>query len=212
VVFLDIRMPGMSGLEVASALAEDWAHDHLALPHIVFVTAYDQYAIQAFDAQAVDYLLKPVHNERLQQCIARIQRTSGLPQHRTPLSLHQSVQHIAQSIDQPTPQPRLSTISASIGQTIHRIGIDDVLFFSAADKYVRVVTAEREYLIRTPIKTLLPQLDPEVFWQIHRSHVVRASAVSKVKRDSAGKTWVDIKGHAEPLIVSRLYTERFKAM
>jgi DNA-binding LytR/AlgR family response regulator len=216
VLFLDIRMPAMTGLEVACALAEDWDDqaEH-PLPYIVFVTAYDQYAIQAFDAQALDYVLKPVQRERLTQCVRRVQLALSNRAQVSPLALHQSIKGVERGLTPsaaaPTP-PRLTTISANVGSAIHRIPISDVLFFSASDKYVRVVTAERELLIRTPIKALLPQLDPAEFWQIHRSHLVRASAISKVWRDAAAKTWVDIKNHPQPLVVSRLYTDKFKAM
>ncbi len=228
-VFLDIRMPGLSGLEVAHALAEDWPDDH-TLPHIVFVTAYDQYALQAFDAQALDYLLKPVQRARLARTVERLQLALSAPAdlshsaqaasaQQLSTSLNQIEQALAkqispnaslQAVSQAT--PKLQAIQASVGTVLHRVPVADVLFFAAADKYVRVVTQEREYLIRTPIKALLPQLDADQFWQIHRSTVVQASAIAQASRDAQGKIWLRLKHHPEPLVVSRLHTDLFKAM
>jgi DNA-binding LytR/AlgR family response regulator len=211
VLFLDIRMPGMTGLDVAQALAEDWPVDR-ALPRIVFVTAYDQYALQAFDAQALDYLLKPVQRERLARTIERLKQPRTT-QTNSAQALHASINHIEHALTTSTPQPpRLQAIQANVGAVLHRVALDDVLFFAAADKYVRVVTAQREYLIRTPIKTLRPQLDPAQFWQIHRSTVVQASRIASVSRDAQGKVWLRLKQHSEPLVVSRLHTDLFKAM
>ena len=211
ILFLDIRMPGMSGLEVANALTEDWP-DHRAWPHIVFVTAYDQYAVQAFETQALDYLLKPVQPERLARTVERLKRPNPqLTSHAQ--TLHNSLHQIEQALVPPQASvPRLAAIQASIGAVLHRVPVQEVLFFAAADKYVRVVTAAREYLIRTPIKVLLPQLDPQVFWKIHRSTVVQAQAIASVSRDAQGKIWLRLKQYPEPLVVSRLHTDLFKAM
>lgn len=214
VLFLDIRMPGMNGLEVANALAEDWPDTH-ALPHIVFVTAYDQYALQAFEAQALDYLVKPVRTERLTRTIERLQRApvAAVSTEQSAHALHTSLHQIERALTTREVQlPRLQAIQASIGSVLHRVALDDVLFFAAAEKYVRVVTAEREYLIRTPIKTLLQQLDTSQFWQIHRSTVVQSRAIAWANRDANGKMWLRLKQHPEPLGVSRLHTDLFKAM
>lgn len=214
VVLLDIRMPGLTGLEVASALAEDWP-DTQQLPRLVFVTAYDQYAVQAFEAQALDYLLKPVQTQRLARTVDRLRQrlTPAASLTQSAQTLHTSLHKIELSLTPPTATPtHLQAIHATVGSVLHRIPMDEVLFFSAADKYVRVVTAQREYLIRTPIKALLPQLDPAQFWQIHRSTVVQAKAVASVHRDAASKVWLSLHQHAEKLAVSRLYTDLFKAM
>lgn len=214
VVLLDIRMPGLTGLEVASALAEDWP-DTQPLPHIVFVTAYDQYAVQAFEAQAIDYLLKPVQTQRLARTVERLRQrhTAASSFKQSAQTLHKQLSQIEHALTPDATAPtRLQAIHATVGSVLHRIPIDRVLFFSAADKYVRVVTAEREYLIRTPIKILLPQLDPDQFWQIHRSTVVQAKAVASVHRDASSKMWLRLHQHTEKLAVSRLYTDLFKSM
>ncbi len=212
VLFLDIRMPGQSGLEAAAELAEEWP-DGTPFPAIVFVTAYDQYALQAFEAQAVDYLLKPVLPERLARTVQRVQQRLG----------EQASSAPAGAIEDPTFErlrallatpsaPALKVIQAGVGNTIRLVPVDEVLVFEAADKYVRVLTAEAELLIRTPLKDLLPQLDASVFWQVHRGTVVRATAIRSVHRDEAGKLSLEVAGLKERLPVSRLYAGRFKAM
>lgn len=220
VLFLDIRMPGMSGLEAAAELANEWPDDK-PFPALVFVTAYDQYAVQAFEAQAVDYIVKPVQPERLQKTVARLQsmlqaRPAG------PLALDRTLDQLrhllgaAPAAGQPAQtaqqQPFLKMIQASVGTSIHMVPVDQVLYFEAADKYVRVLTAGREYLIRTPLKDLLQQLDPSQFWQIHRGTLVLASAVETVVRDEAGKLALTLRGRPEKLVVSRLYSHLFHAM
>ncbi|HWH84005.1 MAG TPA: LytTR family DNA-binding domain-containing protein [Burkholderiaceae bacterium] len=217
VVFLDIRMPGLSGLDAAQAIAEDWPDD-TPLPLLVFVTAYDQYALQAFERAAVDYLLKPVQPQRLQQTCARLQAAlreraenaapaagDTLAQLRDLLAGHGAPHGEASGA-------RLSVIQASVGAAIHMVPVGQVLYFEAADKYVRVVTAEREYLIRTSLRELLPQLDAARFWQIHRGTVVRADAIATALRDDIGKVHLTLHGHADRLVASRLYAHRFKAM
>jgi DNA-binding LytR/AlgR family response regulator len=217
VVFLDIRMPGMSGLEAAEALAEDWPTDS-ALPLVVFVTAYDQYALQAFEHAAVDYVLKPVESERLALTCRRLQAalrsraktTLELPAQfvaalgalRTALNAHPAA----------ASAPQLRVLQASLGTTIHMVPIAEVLYFEAADKYIQVVTAEREYLIRMPLRQLLQQLDPTQFWQIHRATVVRVDAISTAVRDDTGKVELTMRGHGAKLTASRLYAHLFKAM
>jgi DNA-binding LytR/AlgR family response regulator len=217
IVFLDIRMPGMSGLEAAQAIGEDWPEGSPP-PLLVFVTAYDQYAMQAFEQAAVDYLLKPVQPERLAQTCARLraalQRRSmasdgggvegALAQLRTLLA--------APGLGAPEAAARLNVIQAAVGTAIHLVPVGEVIYFEAADKYVRVVTAEREHLIRTSLRELLPQLDPERFWQVHRGTVVRSDAIATALRDEAGKITLTLRGHADRLAVSRLYAHRFKPM
>jgi DNA-binding LytR/AlgR family response regulator len=223
VLFFDIRMPGMSGLEAAAELTEEWPED-TPFPALVFVTAYDQYAVQAFETQAVDYLLKPVQAARLQKTVDKLQ---GLLAGRS-----RDKQEVAAGLDQTMARLRellagspagpaaaatpetgpLQVIQASVGTQIRMVPIQDVIYFEAADKYLRVLTANQEYLLRTPLKDLLPQLDAHTFWQIHRGTVVRASAIDTVTRDEAGKVSLTLRGHKDKLAVSRLYAHRFKAM
>lgn len=226
VVFLDIRMPGLSGLEAAQAIAEDWPDDAGALPAIVFVTAYDQYALQAFEHSAVDYVLKPVQPDRLAQTCARVQaalkaRSSNggqSPSHSA--ALEATLGQLRHLLDAPglvngaaaAPMPKLSVIQASVGNAVHLVPIGDVLYFEAADKYVRVITAEREYLIRTALRELIPQLDETRFWQVHRGIVVRADAIATAVRDDTGKVHLSLRDHKDKLVASRLYAHLFKAM
>lgn len=227
VVFLDIRMPGQTGLEAAAELADLWPTDagSRPFPALVFVTAYDQYAVQAFEAQAIDYVLKPVQADRLAKTVQRLQQALAA---RQPASSTDAEAALAPTLNQlrqllsgaaaaPTPaMAPLKLIQASLssaaGQTIRMVPIDEVLYFEAADKYVRVLTTDHEYLIRTPLKDLLAQLDPQVFWQVHRGTLVRADAIDTVTRDEAGKLRLALHGRSERLPVSRLYAHLFKAM
>ena len=234
VVFLDIRMPGMTGLEAAEAMAEDWPDD-AAFPLLVFVTAYDQYALQAFDRAAVDYVLKPVQPARLASTIERLRgslaarsatTSPDVPTH----ELAQMVERLrcllggsvgvagsigsgstGSSVATAELEP-LRTIQVGVGNAIHMVPIDEVLYFEAADKYVRVVTATREHLIRTSLRELVPRIDANRFWQIHRGIVVRADAIAVAERDDAGKVTLKLQGRPDRLAVSRLYAHRFKAM
>ena len=211
VLFFDIRMPGQSGLEAAAELADDWPGDK-PFPALVFVTAYDQYAVQAFETQAIDYIVKPVQQARLQKTVAKVQqalakRTQGAPDIEATLGQLRSL--LAGSAP---PARLLTAIQASVGNSIRMVPIDEVLYFEAADKYVRVLTASRDYLLRTPLRELLPQLDPQVFWQVHRGTVVRSSAIDTVTRDEAGKLHLQLRGIKGQLPVSRLYAHLFKAM
>ena len=218
VLFFDIRMPGQSGLEAAAELTEDWPDD-TAFPLLVFVTAYDQYAIKAFEAQAVDYVLKPVRSDRLAQTVTRLR--SALQQRsqvRTPSSaldpvLGQLRTLLNTPMEAPKPQPLLQLLQASQGKQLRMVPVADVLRLEAADKYVRVFTQDgTEVLLRTPLKELMQRLDPQVFWQIHRGSVVRATAIETVTRDESGRYSLRLKGQTEALPVSRLYTHLFKAM
>ena len=225
VMFLDIRMPGMSGLEAAQALAEEWPDDGAAaFPLIVFVTAYDQYALQAFERAAVDYVLKPVQPDRLAQTCDRLRSALSLraqPEAEPGLgaAIAQLRSLLASGNDRigaPAPAAAaaapLRMIQASAGTAIHMVPVDEVLYFEAADKYVRVITVEREHLIRLSLRELLPQLDTQRFWQIHRGTVVRADAVATALRDDAGKVTLTLRGHADKLAVSRLYAHLFKPL
>lgn len=234
VLFFDIRMPALGGLEAAADLADAWdtANAHgKPFPALVFVTAYDQYAVQAFEAQAVDYLLKPVQTARLQKTVAKVQqvlasRVTGTHGTTEPLpdagdtlgATLAQLRHLLAAAGgthgagaQPPPAP-LRVIQASVGNQIRMVPLEEVVYFEAADKYIRVLTAKNEYLIRTPLRELLPQLDSRQFWQVHRATVVRASAIEQVSRDDAGKLWLQLRGRPEKLPVSRLYAHLFKAM
>ena len=230
VCFLDIRMPEMSGLEAALALAEDWPDDGTSFPLVVFVTAYDQYALQAFERAAFDYVLKPVEPVRLARTCARLRealaarsaasgdaRTSdGTTSTADPAGLAGAVEQLrallASAPAAAVPAEPLRVIQAGIGNAIHMVPIDDVVYFEAADKYVRVLTATREYLIRVALRELLPRLDATRFWQIHRGTVVRAEAIASAERDDSGKVTLRLQGRPEKLMVSRLHAHRFRAM
>ncbi len=214
VCFLDIRMPGQSGLEAAQALAEDWPAD-APFPLLVFVTAYDQYAVQAFEAQAVDYLVKPVEPARLAACVQRLQARLG-PSPADGPGLEQALAQLRGLLGQadraqPAP-PRLEVIQAQVGNLVTLVPVGDVVYFEAADKYVRVVTERKEHLIRTPLKDLLPQLDPQVFWQVHRGTVVQARCIASARREESGKVTLTLVGRPETLTASRLYAHLFKGM
>ena len=234
VLFLDIRMPGLTGLEAAQALAEDWPQGK-ALPLIVFVTAYDQYATQAFDQAAVDYVLKPVQTDRLAQSCARLQaalRQRAEPGADSHTALEATLNQLRSLLgatalagglggststgmpaaDNAATAPKLSVIQAGVGAAIHMVPVDQVLYFEAADKYVRVITAERELLIRTSLRELLPQLDDQQFWQVHRGTVVRADAITTAVREESGKVTLSLRGVKDKLTASRLYAHKFKAM
>ncbi|WP_295642643.1 LytTR family DNA-binding domain-containing protein [uncultured Methylibium sp.] len=210
-LFLDIRMPGLSGLDAAQAIVEDWPPER-PLPLIVFVTAYDQHALEAFERSAVDYVLKPVQAARLAQTCDRLRaalklRAGGV----LPDAAIEQLRGLLDRAAAPAAPP-LRVIQAGVGSTLHFVPVGEVLYFEAADKYVRVVTAEREHLVRSSLRDLLPQLDAGVFWQIHRGTVVRADTIVSVTRDEAGKQHLLLRGRSERLAVSRLYAHRFKAM
>lgn len=221
-LFLDIRMPGMSGLEAAQAIAEDWPDDGTPLPALVFVTAYDEYALQAFEQAAVDYVLKPVQPARLAQTCTRVQavlaqRASGGGGSAIDAAIDQLRQLLGSGGPAAPAAPAsavapLTVIQAGVGNAIHLVPVADVLYFEAADKYVRVVTLEREYLVRIALRELLPQIDLQRFWQIHRGTVVRSDAIATALRDEAGKVTLTLRGHADRLAVSRLYAHLFKPM
>jgi len=220
VLFFDIRMPGLGGLDAAADLADRWDDPHQGnapLPHLVFITAYDEFAVQAFERQAVDYLLKPVQPARLAQTVERLcrlleaDRTSAVPDPEQVLAQLRGLLQPPPSSAAPLRIVQASTSTAQ-GAVLRMVPVDEVIYFEAADKYVRVLTASHEYLIRTPIKDLLTQLDGEMFWQIHRSVIVRASAIESVFRDEAGKLGLHLRGRPEHLAVSRLYAHLFRAM
>lgn len=219
VLFLDIRMPGRSGLEVARELAEDWPADR-PFPLIVFVTAYDNYAVEAFERAAVDYLLKPVNDERLGATVQRLkallqQRAAGGQDAHLERALAQLRRLAAQEEgddEKEAPAARLDIIRAAVGNQVRLIPVNEVLYFEATDKYVNVVTADGEALIRTSLRELIPQLDPQQFWQVHRGTVVQVRQVRAAVRDEAGKLSLLLRDRPEKLAVSRLFAHLFRQM
>jgi DNA-binding LytR/AlgR family response regulator len=226
IVFLDIRMPGMTGIEAARAIAQlpvdDEDHDPAPAddgaapwhgPEIVFITAYDQYAIQAFEQGVVDYVLKPAERERLQVTVGRLkdrlaQRRAGEPPDAS--GMQQLLQKLNEKINPGA--IRLRWIQATVGASIQMIPVEDVLFFISDEKYTRVQTATLEALIRKPIKELVEELDADLFWQIHRSTLVNTRMIAGVTRDLRGRQLVAVRGHPEKLEVSRSYAGLFKGM
>ncbi|SEK33733.1 two component transcriptional regulator, LytTR family [Roseateles sp. YR242] len=269
VCFFDIRMPGMTGLEAAALLADEWPDgpDDPPFPLLVFVTAYDQYALQAFDRAAVDYVLKPVQRERLAQTVSRLQAglasraaqgaapgvggaflpgAGSTPGGSGPVDglVHgpvdggalaaglRAVRHapLEAALDQlrslllaggpardfsgapAAPGGLLRHLQVGVGQSIVMLPVDQIVFLEAADKYVRVLTADQEYLVRASLRELLPQLDPERFWQVHRGHVVQVDAIERALRDEAGRLSIKLRSRPERLAVSRMFAHRFKAL
>jgi DNA-binding LytR/AlgR family response regulator len=198
IAFLDIRMPGRSGLDVA---AEIGAHCH-----VVFITAYDQYAVKAFDAGAADYLLKPVETDRLLAMKERMERKLATP----PIDLSELVARLRSSVKGES--GRMKWVKAAVGKQVKLIPVDEVLYFQSDTKYTRVVLAAGEALIRTPLKDLLSELDPEKFWQVHRGTIVNLDAVSGVLREDAERQFIMLKNRQEKLPISRQFTHLFKQM
>jgi DNA-binding LytR/AlgR family response regulator len=196
--FLDIQMPGLNGLEVAQGIEGS--------TRVVFVTAYDEYALQAFDHAALDYLLKPLSQERLARTLARIKAANVAPPPDARLA-----DALARLMAAP-PQPRLRFIRAGQGELTRQVAVADVQFFQADDKYTVVATATGEHLIRTTITELAAQLDPDYFWQIHRATLINLDWLEGTRRDDNSRLFVRIRGHATELPVSRAFVHLFKAM
>jgi DNA-binding LytR/AlgR family response regulator len=221
IAFLDIQMPEMTGVEVAQSLA---ANRDLQT-HVVFVTAFDQYAVQAFEAGAIDYVLKPYTEERLKATVARLRARldsggndddesdtpikSAAPA-APPQDLAAMLASLAASLNPGA--EKLRWIKANIGQNLRLIPIEDVLFFQSDEKYTLVATKDFDALIKTPIKELLSGLDTDKYWQIHRSIIVNAAAIDAVVRDFRGQAHVKVKGRKEQLTVSRPFSHLFKQM
>jgi len=218
--FLDIRMPGMTGIEAAREILG--REDNQT--QIVFITAYDQYAVEAFEQGAIDYVLKPADRERLAKTVARLKQRSAnddqstqVPSSDVAALLTRLANRLDETVSTPgqpsrPSTPRLQWIQASVGQSLRLIPVDDVLFFQSDEKYTRVQTAQFEALIKKPIKELIEELDPDRFWQIHRSTLVNAQAITGVSRDFRGRQIVTVNGHPQKLEVSRTYTHLFKQM
>jgi DNA-binding LytR/AlgR family response regulator len=200
-VFLDIRMPGLSGLEVAERIG--------TMAHVVFVTAYDQYAVDAFDAGAVDYLLKPVQPDRLDKAVARLRDKLGQRPAAAGTDMGDLLRHLKAALPG-VRQERTRWIKASVGRQVRLIDVDEVLFFQSDTRYTRIVLRDYEALVRTPLKDLISGLDPDRFWQIHRATVVNVNAVAAAERLDAERMQVLIKGRSETLPVSRTFAHLFR--
>ena len=201
--FLDIRMPGMTGIEAARHIGDAC--------HVVFITAYNEYAVDAFEHGAIDYVLKPAEAERLAITVARVKQRLGSK----PTDLGELLSKLSARLDSSgggAQRSHLQWIQASVGQQLRLIPTAEILFFTSDEKYTRVQTESFEALIRKPIKELIDELDPAQFWQIHRGTIVNAKAIAGVTRDFRGRQLVLIKGHTEKLEVSRNYTHLFKQM
>jgi DNA-binding LytR/AlgR family response regulator len=218
-VFLDIRMPGMTGVDAARQIAQLPTDDDWPGCEIVFITAYDQYAVEAFEQGVVDYVLKPAERERLALTVERIKRrlaqrddAGQAADDPSPAALQQLLNTLAARLDPNATPNRLKWIQATVGQSIQMIPVEEVLFFISDEKYTRVQTAHIEALIRKPIKELVEELDMNLFWQIHRSTLVNTKAIAGVSRDLRGRQLVAVKGHPQKLEVSRSYAGLFKGM
>lgn len=218
VLFFDIRMPGQDGLEAAAELTEVWP-DETPFPLLVFVTAYDQYAIDAFEAQAMDYVLKPIRPERLSQTVNRLQ--NALQRRRQNFNVNEELEPVINQLRSLLITPMgvtralepLHLLQASVGNQLRMVPVAEVIHFEAADKYVSVFTQDgRQIMLRTPLKELMQRLDAQVFWQVHRGSVVRATAIESVSRDEQGRLTLHLKNHSEKIRVSKIYASRFKAM
>ena len=224
ICFLDIRMPGMTGLEVAAALADEWPDDQ-PFPLLVFVTAYEQYALHAFEHAALDYLVKPLQTERLAQTCLRLK--AALASRAREQASNHSAQYDIQTVveqlrmvlsDTASPQIQkidrdpspLKLLKVAIGNSVLMVPVDEVIYFEAADKYVRVLVPDKEYLIRTSLRELSQQLDQHRFWQIHRGIVVRSDAIERAEKDESGKTFLHLRGSKDTLQVGRMYVHLFK--
>ena len=230
IVFLDIRMPGLTGVDAARQIAQLPTHEDAAdgWPgcEVVFITAYDQYAVEAFEQGVVDYVLKPAERERLGVTVERVRRRLALRRGAadaetdatgtaepgvSPVTMQQLLHKLAAQIS-PGATPQLRWIQATVGQSIQMIPVQNVLFFISDEKYTRVQTVALEALIRKPIKELVDELDPDMFWQIHRSTLVNTQFIAGVSRDMRGRQLVAVKGHPERLEVSRSFAGLFKGM
>lgn len=202
IAFLDIRMPGLTGLEVATRL------DYPC--QVVFVTAYDQYAVEAFERAAVDYVLKPADDARLAKTAARLRSAVAAPSDTERSRLAAVLEKVSpQNTAKPAP---LRWIRAAVGESVRLVPVAEVRYFQAADKYTAVMTEAGELLIRTPIRELVEQLDPEVFWQVHRGTIVNAKFVTTARHDESGRVLLGVRDRPERLTVSRAYAHLFRQM
>jgi DNA-binding LytR/AlgR family response regulator len=197
IAFLDIRMPGQSGLDAARAAASDC--------RVVFVTAFDDHAVQAFEQAAVDYLLKPVSDERLARCVERLKQRSEA----APDALLARLQQLLATQNKPE---FLRWLRIQVGQSVRMVAVEEVCYFQSADKYTTVLTRDAELLLRTPLKDLISQLDPEQFWQVHRGTIVNAKQIGSAHHDLLGKVTLALRDRPERVAVSRSYAHLFRQM
>jgi DNA-binding LytR/AlgR family response regulator len=197
IAFLDIRMPGQSGLDAARAAAADC--------RVVFVTAFDDHAVQAFEQAAVDYLLKPVSDERLARCVARLKQRSEA----APDALLARLQQLLATQNKPE---FLRWLRIQVGQSVRMVAVEEVCYFQSADKYTTVLTRDAELLLRTPLKDLVSQLDPDIFWQVHRGTIVNAKQIVSAHHDLLGKVSLALRDRPEKVAVSRSYAHLFRQM
>jgi DNA-binding LytR/AlgR family response regulator len=209
ILFLDIKMPGQTGLEAAEELAERWDAAQ-PFPEVVFVTAYDDYALEAFERAAADYVLKPVSDERLRKTVERLQ--ARLDARHEGGGMAQLVEQMRALLPQTRSPERLTVIRAAVGNMVRMIPVQDVVYFQALDKYVNVATADGEALIRLPLKDLMAQLDPAQFCQVSRSSIVNMKHVASASRDETGKLSLSLHGRADRLKVSPLFAHLFRQM
>lgn len=207
VLFLDIQMPGLNGLDLAARLV-----DEMHAPRVVFTTAHEAYALQAFDHAAFDYLLKPIRLERLQRTVERLKETLAAPKAAPSADMLAGLLRQLGVAPAPAPAAPLQWIRAAQGQETRLIAIDEVIYFQSNDKYTSVFVADGEHLIRTPLRQLREQLDPQQFWQIHRGAIVAARHVAGTRTDFRGRLLVRLKGRDEQLVVSRNYADLFRQM
>ena len=210
IVFLDIQMPECNGLDAAERIVDAWPGEQ-PLPLLVFVTAFDRFAIDAFEREAVDYVLKPVDPSRLALTCERLQRRLC---DRSPLALEPglpALRNLLQGMGAHPVEP-LTTIQAGAANVVHMVPLQDVHFLEADDKYVRVATSSQDHYIRTPLRELGPRLDPRAFTQIHRSVIVRTELIDRIVRDDMGRLQLQLKGRSERFSVSRTYAHQFKPM
>jgi DNA-binding LytR/AlgR family response regulator len=204
VCFLDIQMPVMNGVDAARRIGRR--------AHLVFVTAYDRYAVEAFERGAIDYLLKPADDARLAETVRRLKEKLDSPVPGAPPDIDAIAERLARAVSAPPATRHLQWIRAAIGSTVRLIPVDEVLYFQSDSKYTRVVTAHEEVLIRTTIRELLDGLDPEAFWQIHRATIVNLRAIAGVVRGLRDSADLRLKGRPEKLVVSRAFVHRFRQM
>jgi DNA-binding LytR/AlgR family response regulator len=197
IAFIDIRMPGQSGLDAARSV--------LNSTRLVFVTAFDDHAVQAFEQAAVDYLLKPVSDERLERCVERLQQGSMF----APDAMMSRLQKLLVTATKPE---FLRWLRIQVGQAVRMVDVEEVCYFQSADKYTTVLTRDAELLLRTPLKDLIEQLDPDRFWQVHRGTVVNVKQIVSAHHDLLGKVSLALKDRAEKVAVSRSYAHLFKQM
>lgn len=226
VIFLDVQMPGATGLDVAAEVADEWPEGR-SLPLLVFVTAFDQYAVQAFERAAIDYVLKPIAPERIAMTVDRLRRRLDAPRGNRPGDGADAVRAVMSAMEPAAPPShgsldgddaahpptdRIRVLRAAVGNRVKLIRVEDVVCFEAADKYVNVVTESEEALVRLSLRELAARIEAVEFVQIHRSILVNAARMLDAERDEAGHYWLSVRGLKRPLKVSRAFSHLFRPM